>query len=70
GQAELARIESAVGRARNFSVNGTATTFDIAADSVAGANGGGRFTSAKQAGVVVRGCANAGQGACPTSGFW
>jgi type IV pilus assembly protein PilA len=71
GQAELARIEPALDRARNFAVNGNARTFDVSIDSAAGASGGGRFTLSRVAGDrIVRTCTNAGRGACSGTNEW
>jgi prepilin-type N-terminal cleavage/methylation domain-containing protein len=71
GQAELARIDPALGEARNMAVDGGGGTFDVSIDSAAGARGGGRFTLSRLDGDrLVRSCANAGKGACSASNEW
>jgi type IV pilus assembly protein PilA len=69
-QTALARIEPAIARARNMSVSGDKTSYDIGIDS-ATPNGGGRFMLSRvPTGEVTRSCANAGKGACSDSGDW
>jgi type IV pilus assembly protein PilA len=69
-QSELTKIEPSLARARNMSVSGDKTSYDIGIDS-ATPSGGGRFSlSHATTGIVTRTCANAGKGACGVDGDW
>jgi type IV pilus assembly protein PilA len=69
-QAALAKIEPAISIARNLSVSGDKTSFELGVDS-ATPNGGGRFLLSRDAdGDVTRTCENAGKGACGKDGDW
>jgi type IV pilus assembly protein PilA len=63
--AALRGIEASLGGARNLTVTGTATTYTVSVDSVAGSSGGGTYTiSLLGTGATQRTCANAGKGSC------
>ena len=62
--ATLKDMEPSLNEARNLTVSGTATTFNIAVDTRA-PNGGGTFTMVLgPAGDVTRDCSNPGKGGC------
>jgi type IV pilus assembly protein PilA len=62
--ATLKGMEPSLNEARNLTVSGTTTTFNIAVDTRA-PSGGGTFTMVLgPAGDVTRDCSNPGQGGC------
>jgi type IV pilus assembly protein PilA len=62
--ATLKDMEPSLNEARNLTVSGTPTTFNIAVDTRA-PNGGGTFTMVLgPAGDVTRDCSNPGKGGC------
>jgi type IV pilus assembly protein PilA len=69
-RAALIALEPAIAEARNLAISGTRDTFEIALDSVSGANGGGPFRVEYDRGRFSRLCDGAGRGACPQGGRW
>jgi type IV pilus assembly protein PilA len=61
---ELMDMEPALRNARNLTVTGTATTYDLSVDSKPGTNGGTYTISLDAAGNVRRTCSNHGKGGC------
>jgi type IV pilus assembly protein PilA len=63
--AALKKIEPSLANAVNLTISGDAGTFTVAADSNAGAAGGGTFSVSRlTTGATVRDCTNPGAGSC------
>jgi len=63
--ADLERIEPSLGEALGLAITSDATSFTVAVNSNAGADGGGTFTlEHTDDGTVTRTCTNAGKGGC------
>ena len=66
----LIALEPAIGDGPAFTLTTGDDDFDIEVTSDSGMNGGGPFRIEYDAGVIVKRCDGAGQGACPDSGRW
>lgn len=66
----LIAIEPAVAGARDLTIAGTTTTFEVSVASAAGASGGGPFWIEYDNGRITRRCDGAGRGSCPAGGRW
>jgi type IV pilus assembly protein PilA len=66
-RADLLAIEPSLGEARGLTVDGTRTTYEVAANSASG----GTFTIARDlTGAVDRTCSRLGVGGCASDGTW
>ena len=69
--AGLAAIDGSLGDARNLTLVGTPSTYDVSVDSASGTSGGGPFRALRGAdGAIQRTCDQPGRGGCPDDGTW
>jgi type IV pilus assembly protein PilA len=68
---DLDAIEPSLQQARNLTVSGTDTEYDVAVDSASQASGGGPFRVHRDAdGRMEHLCDGSGRGACQADGTW